>query len=75
MTGDGSPREVVGYCFVLREGSSYVGCVSVQHDDFYGTPRATHHDAMLEARELGAMLRTERVITECVCACLPESSR
>ena len=40
MTGDGFPRDVVGYCFVLREGRSYVGCVSVQHDEFHGTARA-----------------------------------
>jgi hypothetical protein len=73
MTDDNTSREVVGYCFVLRDGDSYVGCVSVQHDEFYGTARTTNYDAMLEARELGAMLCTERVITECVCACLPES--
>jgi len=72
MTDVNSPREV-GYCFVLRDGDSYVGCVCVQHDEFYGIARRTHHDAMLEARELGAMLRTERLITECVCTCRPES--
>jgi len=74
MTDGYSPCEVVGYCFVLRNGDSYVGCVSVQHDEFYSSARVTHHDAMLAARELGAMLCTERVIMECVCACLPKTS-
>jgi len=75
MTDCSSNGEVVvGYCFVLHDGDSYVGCVSVQHDEFYGTQRLTHHEAMLEAREIVAMLLREKVITESVCACLPTAS-
>ena len=69
MTGRHSIREVVGYCFVHRDGDSYVGCVNVQRDEFYGTRRPTYHAAMLEARELLAMLLREHVITESVCTC------
>ena len=67
-----STPEVVGYCFVHHDGDSYVGGVSVQHDEFYGTRRATHYAAMMEAREIIAMLLREHVITESVCTCLPE---
>ena len=60
MTDGSSNNEVVvGYCFVLHDGDSYVGCVSVQHDDFYGTQHPTPHEAMLEAREIVAMLLHE----------------
>jgi hypothetical protein len=71
MTDGNTMPEVVGYCFVLQDGDSYIGCVSVQNDEFYGTARGTHLDAMLEARDIAAMLHQERVITESVCACLP----
>jgi hypothetical protein len=74
MSGQNSVPEVVGYYFVLRQGDAYVACVSVQQDEFYGTAQRTHHDAMLEAREIVAMLHQERVITESVFACLPRAS-
>jgi hypothetical protein len=59
----------VGYCFVLRKGDAYVACVSVQQDEFHGTAHSTYDDAMLEAREIVAMLHQERVITDSVFAC------
>jgi hypothetical protein len=74
MTGQNSTPEVVGYCFVLRRGNTYVACVSVQHDEFHGAERSTYDDAVLEAREIVAMLRQERVITDSVFACLPSAS-
>jgi hypothetical protein len=53
----------------MREEGAYIACVSVQQDEFYGTPRATHHGAMLEAQEIAAMLHQKQVITESVCTC------
>jgi hypothetical protein len=74
MADRDSTPEVVGYYFVLRQGDTYMACVRVQQDEFYGTARPTHHDAMHEARMLIAMLREEQVITKSVCACLQTAS-
>ena len=64
MADNNSMPGVVGVCFVLPTNRGrYVGCVRVQQDEFYSTPRLTNHDAMSEARKIAVMLYEERVIT------------
>ena len=74
MTHHSSGPGVAGRCFVLTRGDDYIGCVRVQQVEFYGTVRAKHHDAMLEARKLATILRDEHVITGCLCRCLAKAS-
>jgi hypothetical protein len=71
MADRNSTAGVVGNCFVLDCGGAYMGCVSVQQDEFYSTVCSTYDDAMLEARKLAAMLQEDHVIAKCVCRCGP----
>ena len=70
MTHRGWTRRIVGRCFVMASGREYIGCVRVQRQEFYSTPRATYHDAVLEARKMALTLREHHLLTECECECL-----